>query len=141
MDDTILQAKLAEDMFPLESQFRVALNQIILALGRTCADETPLDEEAFVSLAQIRERIQAIRALVEASPAESWVSPDTVIDYTLPNNMRFVLTAAEYIRDWMLPNFYFHTTMAYALLRHNGLAIGKGDFVGHMARYARAPEA
>ena len=141
MDDAILQTKLAEDMFPLESQFRVALNQIILALGRTCGDETPLDEEAYTSLQQVRDRIKAMRTLVETSPADGWTSHDTDIDFTLPNGMRFVLTAAEYIRDWMLPNFYFHTTMAYALLRHNGLGIGKGDFVGHMVRHARAPEA
>jgi hypothetical protein len=54
--------------------------------------------------------------------------------------MRFVMTAAQYMRDWILPNFYFHATTAYALLRQSGLPLGKIDFLAHMMRYARAPE-
>lgn len=139
MDDAILAAKLAEDMFPLETQFRIAINQVAMALGRTCASELPLDEDAYVTLAQVRARIGAIRGEVDKATADCWTAPDSEIDYTLPNGMRFVLSAQQYVRDWMLPNFYFHTTMAYAILRHEGLDLGKVDFVGHMMRYARAP--
>jgi hypothetical protein len=140
MDDAVLDAKLAEDMYPLETQFRVAINQVWLALGRVGPEELPLDEEAYTSLADVRDRLRAVREGLAAVPPATWADPEAEIDMTLPNGMRFVMTTREYIRDWMLPNFYFHTTMAYALLRHNGLDLGKGDFVGHMARYARAPE-
>lgn len=140
MDDAVLDAKLAEDMYPLETQLRVAINQVWLALGRVGPEELPLDEEAYTSLADVRDRLRAVREGLAAVPPATWADPEAEIDMTLPNGMRFVMTTREYIRDWMLPNFYFHTTMAYALLRHKGLDLGKGDFVGHMARYARAPE-
>ena len=65
---------------------------------------------------------------------------DTPVDYTLPNGMRFVMSSAEYIRDWTLPNFYFHAATAYGLLRREGLALGKADFMTHMMRYARPVE-
>lgn len=45
------------------------------------------------------------------------------------------MSAEEDMRDWILPNFYFHVTMAYALLRHGGLAVGKMDFLPHMKRH------
>ena len=48
------------------------------------------------------------------------------------------MTAAGHIRDWIVPNLYFHTTTAYAILRHSGLALGKFDFVLQMARYERS---
>lgn len=140
MDDSVLAARLADDMFPLEGQFRVAVNQVILTLGRACASDYPLDEEPYTSLAQVRERVRAVRAELARHPAETWIAPETEIDMTLPNGMRFVMSAAHYVRDWMQPNFYFHTTMAYAVLRHAGLELGKADFVAHMARHARAPE-
>lgn len=141
MGDDILEAKLAEDMFPLETQFRVAINQVWLALGRVGSDAVPLDEEAYTSLVQIRERIAAVRGGLASLAPKDWSDPEAEVDMTLPNGMRFVMSTREYIRDWMMPNFYFHTTMAYALMRHNGLELGKSDFVGHMARYARPPEA
>lgn len=141
LGDDVLTAKLADDMFPLEAQFRVAINQVILALTRLTGSELPLDETPYASLAAIRARLSLLRADVDAARQAEWQAADSVVDYTLPNGMRFVMTAAEYIRDWTLPNFYFHATMAYALLRHQGLAIGKADFVPFMLRYAKAPAA
>lgn len=139
--DDILGAKLAEDMFPLENQFRIAINQVLLAINRLCGMEEPLDEEPYASLTQIRERLTSVRALVAAARSSDWSAPESAVDYTLPNGMRFVMTAAEYIRDWTMPNFYFHTSIAYALLRHGGLSIGKADLIPHMLRYAKQPEA
>lgn len=141
MGDDVLEAKLAEDMFPLETQFRVALNQVILALGRVAGCDAPLEETAYASLAEIRERIGAVRALLDEAGAEAWIPAEERFDFTLPNDMRFAVTSEDYIRDWTMPNFYFHVTMAYALLRHRGLDIGKLDFLQHMARHAVAPAA
>ena len=55
----------------------------------------------------------------------------------LPNGMAFDMAAEEYVRDWALPQFYFHVVTAYAILRHHGVAIGKGDYVPHMFAYLR----
>ncbi|MBD3729989.1 MAG: DUF1993 family protein [Sphingomonadales bacterium] len=140
LGDDILAAKLAEDMFPLETQFRIAINQVILALVRTCGIEMPLDETPYGSLGEVRERLGALRKLVEDAGQRGWIAVESEVDFTLPNAMRFVMSAGDYLRDWTLPNFYFHTAMAYALLRRDGLQIGKADFLPHMMRYARAPE-
>lgn len=133
--DQALALRLAEDMFPLELQFRVAMNQVLLALGQVGNTAPPLDADSYTSFAQIRERIAAIAATLAAAAPANWASPEDTVDLTLPNGVRFVMSAAEDIRDWILPNFYFHVTMAYALLRREGVTLGKMDFVAHMARH------
>ena len=140
LPDDVLAEKLTEDMFPLELQFRVAINQVLLALNQVGGQALPLEATAYQSLAQIRERIAAVRAHLDRAAPKDWVEPDAVVDLTLPNGVRFVMSAEADIRDWIMPNFYFHVTIAYALLRNRGLAIGKMDFLRHMDRH-RAPSA
>ncbi len=140
MPDDVLAEKLTEDMFSLGLQFRVALNQVLLALNQVAGKTVPLDEAAYRSLAEVRERIAAVRSKIDqANPAE-WAEPHAIVDLTLPNGVRFLMSSEEDIRDWIMPNFYFHVTMAYALLRNAGLDVGKMDFLPHMDRH-RAPEA
>lgn len=135
MADDVLAEKLTEDMFPLEMQFRVALNQVLLALNQVAGKKVPLEEDSYRKLAQVRERIGAIRAQVDQAEPSGWAEADAAVDLTLPNGVRFVMSSDEDIRDWIIPNFYFHVTMAYALLRNAGLAIGKMDFLPHMDRH------
>lgn len=133
--DDVLAAKLTDDMFPLELQFRVALNQVLLALNQVGRKAIALEEKPYRSLSEVRERIAAVRRQLEqANPAE-WADADAAIDLTLPNGVRFLMSSEEDIRDWIMPNFYFHVTMAYALLRSQGLGLGKMDFLPHMARH------
>jgi uncharacterized protein len=144
MADGVLADKLAEDMFPLELQFRVAINQVLLALGQVGGRTIPLEERAFGSLAEVRQRITVVRSRIEQSDPSEWADADAPVELTLPNGVRFLMTSEEDIRDWIMPNFYFHVTMAYALLRNAGLSVGKMDFLPHMRRYvvpsAHAPE-
>ncbi|MGQ0278696.1 DUF1993 family protein [Sphingopyxis sp. P1IMeth2] len=135
MTDEVLADKLTDDMFPLELQFRVALNQVVLALNQVGGQALPLEEVAYKSLAEVRQRISTIRSLVEQTGPAEWADAGALVDLTLPNGVRFLMSAEEDIRDWILPNFYFHVTMAYALLRNAGLLIGKMDFIPHMARH------
>jgi len=136
--DDVLADRLTEDMFPLELQFRVALNQVLLALNQVGRQTVPLEESAYRTLAEVRERIIAVRSRVDQAVPQEWEEPDAVIDLTLPNGVRFLMSAEADIRDWIMPNFYFHVTMAYALLRNAGLNIGKMDFLPHMRRYRTA---
>lgn len=135
MTDEVLADKLTDDMFPLELQFRVALNQVVLALNQVGGQALPLEEVAYKSLAEVRQRISTIRSLFEQTGPAEWADAGALVDLTLPNGVRFLMSAEEDIRDWILPNFYFHVTMAYALLRNAGLLIGKMDFIPHMARH------
>lgn len=131
--DDVLTHRLMPDMFPLELQIRVAVNQVLLAFAQVGGNPVPLEETTYLSLAEVRERIALVRALVDGADAAGWAAATAPVDLTLPNGVRFVMTAEEDIRDWIMPNFYFHVTMAYALLRAAGLDIGKKDFLPHMA--------
>ena len=133
MSDEALAAKLTEDMFPLELQFRVALNQVLLAINQVGGKTVPLEETPYRTLAEVRDRIAAVRLRIEQADPAGWAKPDAMVDITLPNGVSFVMSAEQDIRDWILPNFYFHLTMAYALLRNAGLNVGKMDFLPHMA--------
>jgi hypothetical protein len=135
MTDDVLVEKLADDMFPLELQLRVALNQVLLALNQVAGKSVPLEEVSYRSLPEIRERISVVRAHVDYAEPTDWVAAEATVDLTLPNGVRFLMSAEDDIRDWILPNFYFHVTMAYALLRNAGLVIGKMDFMPHMDRH------
>lgn len=135
LPDTVLHEKLTDDMFPLELQFRVALNQVLLALNQVAKRTVPLEECPYRSLAEVRQRIAAVRSQLEQASPTDWAEPSEEVDLTLPNGVRFLMSSEEDIRDWITPNFYFHVTMAYALLRKAGLAVGKMDFLQHMDRH------
>lgn len=65
------------------------------------------------------------------------MDPETPIAHALPAGMIFDLTAEQYVRDWALPQFYFHVMTAYAILRSEGVDLGKADYVAHMLPYLR----
>ncbi|WP_199087303.1 DUF1993 family protein [Bosea sp. ASV33] len=140
MADDILGHKLTKDMFTLELQFRVALNQVLLALNQVAGMSLSLEETTYRSLSEVRERIEAVRSHLDQSDPTEWSCADDRVDLTLPNGIRFMMSSEDDIRDWIMPNFYFHVTMAYALLRHAGLTVGKMDFLPHMARHRLAAE-
>ena len=135
MADDVLAKKLTEDMFPLELQFRVALNQVLLGLNQVAGQALPLEETSYRSLEEVRERIAAVGSQIEQIDPTGWAESDAVVELTLPSGVRFLMDSEENIRDWILPNFYFHVTMAYALLRTAGLEVGKMDFLPHMDRH------
>lgn len=139
--DEVLAEKLTEDMFPLELQFRIAINQVLLALNQVGGGKVPLDEAPYQSLREVRERIDATRAEISQADPADWADANEPVDLTLPNGVRFLMSSEEDVRDWLMPNFYFHVTMAYALLRNAGLAVGKMDFLQHMNRHrVQSPE-
>lgn len=137
--EALLQARLAEDMFPLATQIRFVCNMPGEALARltgldfTSSDTDPQD------YAEARERIATAKALVGASDPAVWPAAGETVEFTLPNGMTFAMQAHEYCRDWAMPQFYFHMTAAYAILRAEGLPLGKADFVGYMMRYMKQP--
>lgn len=94
------------------------------------------------TLAGARARIaETLAAVAAAAPddtgASAGIDPATPIAHALPMGLIFDLTAAQYVRDWALPQFYFHLMAAYAILRAQGVDLGKADFVAHMFAYAR----
>ena len=147
--EALMVARLAPDMFPLSTQIRFACVQAQEGTFRLRGEAFPtsvavlLDEgrnaaEHPGSLADARARIAETVAVVEAAASDTPdVDPATPIAHTLPQGMVFDLTAEQYVRDWALPQFYFHVMIAYAILRAQGVDLGKTDYVAHMFAYLR----
>ena len=91
--------------------------------------------------ARIRETLATVDSMVET---RSRLEASAAIAHELPNGMIFDLTAEQYARDWAIPQFYFHLMAAYAILRGEGVPLGKIDYVAHMLPFLRegtAPQA
>ncbi len=139
--DALLQAKLTDDMFPLHTQIRFTIDQVVTALNRLGTAGHASDDSDIATFADAHERIAAVKALVAATDPATWPAAGDMVEFTLPNNMTFVMQAHEYCRDWATPQFYFHLMAAYSILRAEGLAIGKIDYVGYMMKYMKQPSA
>lgn len=139
--DALLQARIAEDMFPLATQLRFVCNMPGEAMARLTGLAFSSSDVDPASFAEARERIAATKALIAAADPATWPASGDTVEFTLPNNMTFVMQAHEYCRDWATPQIYFHVMSVYSILRAEGLAIGKADYVGHMMKYLRPPAA
>lgn len=139
--EALLQARLAEDMYPLHTQIRFTIDQVVTALNRLGNVAHAADNSDIASFADARARIAAAQALVAGTDPASWPGPGDMVEFTLPNGMAFAMQAHEYCRDWATPQVYFHLMAAYAILRAEGLAVGKVDYVGYMMKYLKQPAA
>ena len=150
--EALLVARLASDMFPLSTQIRFACVQAQEGMFRLLGQAFPPSIEVLLdegrnaadrpgSMADARARIAETIAMIEAADIPE-LDPATPIAHALPQGMVFDLTAAQYVRDWALPQFYFHVMTAYAILRAQAVELGKADYVAHMFPYLRpAPSA
>lgn len=137
--EALFAARLTDDMAPLATQVRFATQQIVNTLNRLAGATIAAAAIDHATLAEARAHLQDMRAIVKTTAPEAFVADDTPVEFDIPNGMVFALTAAEYVRDWSLPQFYFHVMSAYAILRQAGLNVGKADYVGYIARYAKQP--
>ncbi|MGB7407650.1 MAG: DUF1993 domain-containing protein [Pontixanthobacter sp.] len=137
--DALLKARIADDMHPLSVQIRFVTNMPGEAMAKLAGDPmVKWEDDNPETLDEAKDRLEKVDAAFAAIDANSFVLPDAPIALNLPNGMAFEMTAAEYVRDWALPQFYFHVTAAYMILRNQGVPLGKADYVPHMRRYATA---
>ncbi|MDY7098833.1 MAG: DUF1993 domain-containing protein [Pseudomonadota bacterium] len=140
--DDLLKARLAEDMHPLSTQVRFVTNIPGEALARLGIREFASSDAEIASLAEAKAMVAERSAMLDAITATDLPEPETPVEFSIGDGaFNFALTADEYFREFSLPNFYFHLSIAYAILRKEGLEIGKADFIPHMARYFKAPAA
>jgi len=147
--EALLSARLAPDMFPLSTQIRFACVQAWEGVFRLGRQGFPASVDALLnegrnageqpgSIADARARIGETVALLDGlAPAALDADPEGPLAHALPNGMVFDLTPEQYARDWALPQFYFHLMIAYAILRREGVELGKADYVAHMFAYLR----
>lgn len=138
MGDGVLASRLAEDMFPLAHQVTVLDWQVADMLSR-CAGigvGVPRREDDPATLGDARQRIADTLARLDGVSPDACLGEDEQVAFELPMGIGFAMTAGEYVRDWAMPQFYFHLMALYAILRSQGLDLGKKDFVPYMWKYA-----
>ena len=127
----LLQARLYPDMFTLLRQVQVACNHAERGVCRLTGMEPPTREDNETSFEDLEARIATAIAFVKNADAKKMVGMEDR-DITFPiGQKQMTLKGADYLFHFALPNFYFHVTTAYSILRHSGLQIGKQDFMGN----------
>jgi hypothetical protein len=125
-----LTARLAPDMLPFLRQIQITSDTVKFAVARLAGIEAPKFEDDEASFADLRERIAKTVAFIESVPADQ-IDGTEDKDIALPRRDGTLMIKGEpYLKHFVMPNFYFHMTTTYALLRHNGVDIGKKDFLG-----------
>jgi len=128
--ESLLTARLAPDMLPLRNQIQIACDTAKFGVSRLSGIDAPKFDDKEQTLAQLQERIAATLAFVESVPAESIDgTEDKSVSVPVRGRDPLQFTGEQYVRHFALPNFFFHVTTAYALLRHNGVELGKGDYL------------
>jgi hypothetical protein len=126
----LLQSRLAPDMFPLARQVQIASDTAKGCVARLAGAEVPSFPDTEASFAELQDRLARTLAVVAGfTPAQIDGSEDKEIVLKFrTGEQRF--TGLDYLSFFVLPNVYFHCTTAYAILRHNGVEIGKRDYLG-----------
>ena len=126
----LAQARLFPDMYPLARQVQIACDTAKGAAARLAGIEVPKHEDTETTLAELKARIaKTVDFLKSVTPAQLKDAESRAIEIKFPNGS-WKFTGIAYLTDFVLPNFYFHSAMVYALLRKNGVEIGKMDFLG-----------
>lgn len=126
----LMQARLAPDMHPLPNQVRTAAFSARGCVARLTGQDWPTTEDTEATFAELQATIALSIAFIESVPREAFVgAEDREVVLKFPGG-QFDFKGTQYLTGFALPNFYFHVTTAYALLRAAGVEIGKRDYMG-----------
>ena len=127
--DVLLQARLYPNMFPLVRQVQIATDFAKGCPARLAGMDPPKYEDAEKTFPELLARIDRVLDFIGSIPADRIDGQeDRTIALTL-GGQQMTFQGQPYLLHFALPNFYFHATTAYAILRHNGIEVGKRDFV------------
>jgi hypothetical protein len=127
----LLNTRLAPDMFALTRQVQIACDQAKNGGARLAGIEPPKFEDNETTIDQLKERIAKTVAFLKTVDAKAIdAALEREITFPLGPNNKGHMKGADYLNHFVLPNFYFHLTAAYAILRHCGADVGKRDFLG-----------
>ena len=129
--NAFLQARLFPDMFPLLRQVQVASDFAKSVSARLAGVEMPKTEDNEQTFEQLQTRIETVLAFIDSLDAAKFddaATREIVTQAGTPKEKRF--TGQSYLLNYGLPHFFFHTTTAYAIVRHNGVEVGKKDYIG-----------
>lgn len=121
--------RIAPDQFAFARQVQTACDTAKLAAARLTGTEAPKHPDTEQTIEELRARVRAVIEFLAGIPAAAFDGAGARV-ITQPRWEGKTMTGADYFIEHAVPNFYFHLTHAYAILRHNGVPIGKRDFLG-----------
>jgi uncharacterized protein len=136
----LVEARLVPDMFALARQIQIASDIAKNGAARLAGIEAPSMPDTETSFAELKERCDKTIAFlqsVDAAAIDAGIGREIEIRFPSGGGMKF--DGLTYLTGFILPNLYFHTTMTYAILRAEGVGIGKQDFLAHLADNMFAP--
>lgn len=126
----LTQFRLAPDMLPFTRQVLIACDAAKNGVARLSGLEAPKFDDTESSFPELKERVQKTLDFLAKVPAGGLDGSEAKsITFPVGRDKTRTMTGEDYLRHWMLPNFFFHVTMAYAILRHNGVELGKTDYL------------
>ncbi len=132
-DTVLLQSRLYPDMFPLVRQVQIAADFAKSVSARLAGVEVPAYEDNEQTFTELQQRLDKTLAFLDTLTAEQFADAadkEIVLRPGTPKEKRF--SGTQYLAQYGLPQFYFHVTTSYALLRHNGVEVGKKDYMGQI---------
>ena len=128
-------ARLAPDMLPLTRQVLIACDAAKNGAARISGVEAPKFEDNETTFPELKARIQKTLDYLATVPADRMDgSEDKEITFPVGRDATRTMNCQAYLTTWVLPNFFFHITTAYAILRHNGVDLGKSDYLAGGSR-------
>jgi hypothetical protein len=129
--DVLLNSRLAPDQFNLIRQVQITCDTAKFGAARICGKEAPTHPDTETTLAELQARIKTVQDYLASFKPEDFVGAEAR-HVSQPRWEGKYLTATEFVIQHSLPNIYFHIATAYSILRHNGVDVGKKDFLGNM---------
>ena len=126
----LVNARLYPDMYPLKRQVQIASDVSKGAVSRLARQEPPKFDDVENSFPELIDRVDKTLAHINSFNAEQIDGTETNTILLPRHDRTSTFTGLAYVTDFVLPNVYFHVTTTYAILRHNGLEIGKKDYLG-----------
>lgn len=132
-EGALMQAHLAPDMRPFPAQIQFASDSAKGAVARLTGQEAPAMADTEASFAELRVRCERTVDYMQSVPAAAFEgAEEREVMMKFPSGSGYRWTGREYLTGFALPNFFFHVTTAYALLRANGVPLGKPDYLQHL---------
>ena len=132
-ESVLMDARLAPDMKPLPAQYQMASDSAKNALARLTGTEAPSMPDTESSFAELKDRCDRTIAYLRSFDAAALDGSDArEVIIKFPNGMGYRFSGDQYLAGFALPNFFFHATTAYAILRNSGVSLGKPDFLQHL---------
>src|SRR5262249_43300695 len=126
----LAESRLIADMFPLINQVQVACDNAKGAVARLTGSDAPKHEDVEKTFPELKARIGKTLVYLGTAKSEQFAGAETREVVLKFPSLTLAFNGQDYVTKFLLPNFYFHVTMAYAILRANGVALGKPDFMG-----------